>query len=254
LKSDVAAQTTDGPVSEAINEHRNSSTIELEARPRSKSRPEPKILAETADDVRSISPSASDVSQTEVNASTTLSPLNQDHAVETNKSDTPSQPPNTNEDSGAVRNSTSISPSQPGGDSVLLVDDNEINLNLLVAFMKRANRPCVAVRDGLQALEAFKHACSDGGDGFKHVLMDITMPIMDGITATREIRNFERGNKTGQPATILALTGQVAEATRREMFEAGGDYFLPKPVKFKELMKLLVSTVDSERAPKDKHG
>ncbi|KAI1625779.1 hypothetical protein EDD37DRAFT_625553 [Exophiala viscosa] len=241
LKRDPAAQKSDGPVSEAIPENRNTSTSELEARPSSESAPGLKVSAEASDDVDSVARSASDASQTEVNASSSLSLLGKESAVETDKTDTPSEPPNTNEDGSAVRTPTPVSPSQPGPNSVLLVDDNEINLNLLVAFMKRAKRPCVAVRDGLEALEAFKHACSDGGDGFRHVLMDITMPIMDGITATREIRSFERGNKTAQPATILALTGQVAEATRREMFEAGGDYFLPKPVKFKELIKLLDS-------------
>ena len=232
-------QNSDGPVSEAIAENRNTSTTKQEARPHNV-RPETKNSAESSDDVGSISRSSSNTSQTEVNADLSLSSLSRDRAVETDKTDTPPEPPRTNEDGGALRKSPSNSPSPPGTNSVLLVDDNEINLNLLVAFMKRANRPCVAVKDGLQALEAFKHACNEGGDGFKHVLMDITMPVMDGITATREIRSFERGmNKTGQPATILALTGQVAEATRREMFEAGGDYFLPKPVKFKELMKLL---------------
>ncbi|KIV83101.1 hypothetical protein PV11_05155 [Exophiala sideris] len=240
LKNDVSAQRTDGPVSEAIPDHRNLPAIEPEARPRSEIRPEAKNSEKSSDEVGSVLRAASDASQTGINASSSLSPLGKESAVEADETGTPSRLPNTNEDGGALRKTTSGSPSQPGANSVLLVDDNEINLNLLVAFMKRANRPCVAVKDGLQALEAFKHAYSDGGNGFRHVLMDITMPIMDGITATREIRNFERGNKTGQqPATILALTGQVAEATRREMFEAGGDYFLPKPVKFKELMKLL---------------
>ncbi|KAJ9602373.1 hypothetical protein H2200_013228 [Cladophialophora chaetospira] len=124
----------------------------------------------------------------------------------------------------------------PEAPRILLVDDNDINLNLLVAFMRKASLPYETAKDGLQALEAYKKAAA--GHIFRHILMDISMPVMDGITSTREIRRFEK--KEGlQPANIIALTGQASEATRDELFKAGGDKFLTKPIKFKELMKLL---------------
>jgi CheY-like chemotaxis protein len=123
--------------------------------------------------------------------------------------------------------------------AVLLVDDNEINLNLLKALMTRAKRRYVAVHNGLEAVHAYERASKHPDTAFTHVLMDISMPVMDGITATRLIRDYERGSALERPTMVVALSGLASETTQKEMFEAGGDYFMPKPIQFKELMKLL---------------
>ena len=167
---------------------------------------------------------------------------------------------------------------------VLVVDDNAVNLQLLTTFMKKTKLPYVAARDGWQALEAFKQAFDDTTqEAFRYVLMDVSMPVMDGLESTREIRRFERSRGveesrqrssnssnssssssevSGLPllssqddmagskdepetsqrkrkAVIIALTGLANEATQRDAESSGMDCFVAKPVKFKELKKLL---------------
>ena len=121
---------------------------------------------------------------------------------------------------------------------VLLVDDNDVNLKLLVAFVRKAKLSYETAHDGLQALELYKEASSDPSRAFKAVVMDIQMPLMDGLSATREIRNFETRNRIDPAATIVALSGLASSSSQLEAFEAGVDHFLPKPVRFKEFLKL----------------
>lgn len=122
---------------------------------------------------------------------------------------------------------------------VLLVDDNDINLKLLVAFMKKARHPYVTAKDGLQAVQAYEKASADSQTAVKYILMDISMPVMDGIESTKAIRQYERKEGIKERAVIIALTGLSMESTRKEMMEVGADYFLSKPVKFKDLIQLL---------------
>ena len=70
------------------------------------------------------------------------------------------------------------------------------------------------------------------------ILMDISMPVMSGFEATREIRAFER-KKNLRPATIIALTGLGSSDAQHEAYVSGINIFLTKPVKLKELTKLL---------------
>ncbi|KAI1136371.1 hypothetical protein F5Y05DRAFT_415140 [Hypoxylon sp. FL0543] len=134
---------------------------------------------------------------------------------------------------------------------VLLVDDNAINLKLLVTFMTKIKLPYAEAMNGLEAVTKFKEAVDRP---FDFVLMDLQMPIMDGLEATRQIREFEQemsasvdGEMT--PSTIIAITGVGNEATRKEAMEAGMSQFLTKPVKFKALQKLLL---EPEQSPEGK--
>lgn len=122
---------------------------------------------------------------------------------------------------------------------VLLVDDNDVNLKLLVAFVRKAKISYETAQDGLKALELYKEASKDPNRAFRAVVIDIQMPVMDGLSATREIRNYESKNRIGRPAIIVALTGLASNSSQHEAFEAGVDHFLPKPVKFKVFLKLL---------------
>jgi len=126
-----------------------------------------------------------------------------------------------------------------GQPPILLVDDNDINLSILKALMRRAKRRYEAVHNGLEAVHAYERASKHPDTAFTHVLMDISMPVMDGITATRVIRGIERNSTLERPTMVVALTALASETTQKEMFEAGGDYFMPKPIKFKELLQLL---------------
>jgi len=125
----------------------------------------------------------------------------------------------------------------PGTVHVLVVDDNEINLQLLTMFMKRNKFSYQSAGNGQEAVDKFKASClpgphtttatSEGGGRFDFVLMDISMPVMDGMEATKAIREFERQNAL--PRTmVIALTGLASAQAQREAETAGIDVFLPK--------------------------
>ncbi|KAF5620829.1 peroxide stress-activated histidine kinase mak2 [Fusarium sp. NRRL 52700] len=88
----------------------------------------------------------------------------------------------------------------------LLVEDNPINLKMLTHFMRKLHKPYRTAVNGQEAVNAYKETPGQ----FECILMDISMPVMDGLEATRQIRAFERYN--GIPASkILAITGLGTE-------------------------------------------
>ncbi|KAF9878672.1 sensor histidine kinase response [Colletotrichum karsti] len=137
---------------------------------------------------------------------------------------------------------------------VLLVDDNKINLKLLVMFMKKCGFSYEEAENGQEAVDQFKMASgalipqdsSEYGTRrrFDFILMDISMPIMNGFEATRCIREFEREHSLQPPTVVVALTGLASADARRNAESVGIDVFLPKPVRFAELKKLLSANAD----------
>lgn len=126
---------------------------------------------------------------------------------------------------------------------VLLVDDNRINLQLLVMFMKKHKFSYAEAQDGQQALDAYIASCSAQSPSsrrFDFVLMDISMPVMDGMESTRRIRAYEHENGLKR-ATIIALTGLASAQAQREAESSGIDVYMAKPVKFQELRPLLAT-------------
>jgi len=123
---------------------------------------------------------------------------------------------------------------QPSGMRILLVEDNEINLKLLVAYMRKLKLNHATAINGLEALNTYKEAKGS----FDVIFMDISMPIMDGIESTRHIRRFERETSI-QPVALIALTGAANPNTRQEAFSSGIDLFLTKPVPMKNLKVML---------------
>lgn len=117
---------------------------------------------------------------------------------------------------------------------LLLVEDNEINLKLLETFTKKNNYEYGTAENGLLALQAFQNARHP----YDIVFMDISMPVMNGIESTREIRKLER-ERGQKPAMIIALTGLASANIRQEAFSNGINLFLTKPVHFNELRKIL---------------
>ncbi|KAJ6028023.1 hypothetical protein N7540_003599 [Penicillium herquei] len=129
-----------------------------------------------------------------------------------------------------------IPPEIPGA-RVLVVEDNKINLNLMLAFLKkRALTAIDSAENGKLAVEAVQ------GDkqGYDIIFMDISMPVMNGFEATRAIRAFEKGRDDEVKAsTIIALTGLSSTVDEEEALHSGMDLFLTKPVAFKEVRKIL---------------
>ena len=112
---------------------------------------------------------------------------------------------------------------------ILLAEDAEDNIVLIRAFLKQTPHTLEVVTDGRQALEAFRR----GGYGL--VLMDIQMPTMDGLEATRAIRAWER-EQGREPTPILALTAHAMKQDRERSRAAGCDGHLTKPIKKGELI------------------
>jgi CheY-like chemotaxis protein len=118
----------------------------------------------------------------------------------------------------------------------LLVDDNHINIKVLSAYMKKSGLDYETAMDGQDALDCF----SKSPLAYSCILMDISMPVMDGFEATRKIRAHELLNGL-EPACIIALSGLASEDAQKEAFGSGMDLFLTKPVKWKALGGLLES-------------
>jgi CheY-like chemotaxis protein len=119
-------------------------------------------------------------------------------------------------------------------EQALIVDDNAINRRLLSAWMKKHKIAFKEAKDGQQALDLYKEAKG----AFDLVLMDISMPVMDGMTSTRLIREHERENEF-TPSHIIALTGLTSASAKLEAWTSGVDDYLSKPVDFKRLESLM---------------
>ncbi|KAI4593876.1 hypothetical protein KJ359_008919 [Pestalotiopsis sp. 9143b] len=126
-------------------------------------------------------------------------------------------------------------------DEILLVDDNNINLQILVSFMKKLKYKYKTASNGLEAFEIY--SASPGS--FSHVLMDISMPVMDGLESTRNIRTLEAERHIA-PTKVIALTGLVSADAQQEAFASGVDMYMTKPVRFKNLSSVLASYAPQE--------
>ncbi len=116
------------------------------------------------------------------------------------------------------------------GQRVLVVEDNEINLEIVQTFLESWNLQVDAAENGLIAVEKFKN--SQPG-WYQLVLMDIRMPVMDGLTATREIRALDRADAGTVP--IMALTANVSPGDSQHAKKIGMNEYLTKPVEMKLL-------------------
>ncbi|KAI2716246.1 hypothetical protein CBS147354_7046 [Penicillium roqueforti] len=119
---------------------------------------------------------------------------------------------------------------------VLVVDDNRINLNLMMTFLKKRQLTELDPADnGKVAVEAVERMQS----GYDIIFMDMSMPVMNGFEATRAIRSLERDIDGRKPAIIIALTGLSSSRDESDAMASGVDLFLTKPVSFREVARLL---------------
>jgi CheY-like chemotaxis protein len=114
------------------------------------------------------------------------------------------------------------------------VDDNAINRRVLSAWIKKQKVHHDEAHDGQQALDMYQ----ESGGKYNTVLMDISMPVMDGMTATRRIRDYEK-EKELKPTHVIALTGLTSASAKLEAWASGIDDFLTKPIDFERLENLI---------------
>lgn len=116
---------------------------------------------------------------------------------------------------------------------VLLVEDNVVNQRVASKYLERLGCDVRVVSDGKQALQAFSHAA------FDFILMDMQMPVMDGLEATRQIRALESRNARFGRTPIVALTADAMMGTLERCLAAGMDDYLTKPLDIARLQAVL---------------
>ncbi|MET2847017.1 ATP-binding protein [Vibrio owensii] len=115
---------------------------------------------------------------------------------------------------------------------ILIAEDNLMNQKIASFFLDKAGYDYLIASNGQEALEAITT-----GEQFDAILMDCMMPVMDGLTATKEIRRWEK-EVGSDKITIIALTASVLEEDIQNCFAAGMDAYLPKPYKSNQLFEL----------------
>lgn len=130
---------------------------------------------------------------------------------------------------------------QSSARSVLLVDDNDINVMVASEFLSGINiHPDIAV-DGQDAIDKLNQEGSD----YALILMDCQMPIMDGYQATKLIREGKAGEKY-KHAKIIAVTANALSSDRQKCLDAGMDDYISKPLKVGSFTELVNSYLDPE--------
>ena len=105
---------------------------------------------------------------------------------------------------------------------ILLAEDNPVNQEVAVHLIERRGHSVIVAENGRQAIEAIER------HKFDLVLMDVQMPEMGGLEATRIIREKEKGS--GQHLPIIAMTAHAMQGDREQCLEAGMDGYLAKPI------------------------
>jgi CheY-like chemotaxis protein/HPt (histidine-containing phosphotransfer) domain-containing protein len=116
--------------------------------------------------------------------------------------------------------------------SVLLVEDNAVNQKVAVRFLERMGCKVRVADNGAEGVKAWQEG------PFDIVLMDLQMPVMDGLTATRKIRELER-EKSVRTTPIVALTANAMSGQLERCLEAGMNGFLTKPLEIARLHEAL---------------
>jgi CheY-like chemotaxis protein len=121
------------------------------------------------------------------------------------------------------------------GRHILVVDDDARNVFALASVLESKGAKLHFARNGKEALAALESAQAPGGIAVDLVLMDIMMPEMDGLTATREIRKKSECKRL----PIIALTAKAMPNDREECLRAGADDYIAKPLDIDKLLSLI---------------
>jgi PAS domain S-box-containing protein len=119
--------------------------------------------------------------------------------------------------------------------SILVAEDNTINQKVIKLLLHRLGYRADVVGNGLEAVEALER------QDYQVVLMDVQMPEMDGLEATRRLRQRFRGVHAPY---IIAMTANAMPGDRERCLEAGMDDYMPKPLEFETLAQVLAAAVE----------
>jgi CheY-like chemotaxis protein len=117
---------------------------------------------------------------------------------------------------------------EPEAMHILVVEDNIINRRIAMRMLEKLGYRWVdSAANGQEALDAVEH------NAYDVILMDVQMPVMDGLTATAHIRQMEQ--ESGAHVHIIAMTAHAMEGDRERVLAAGMDDYLSKPVRAADL-------------------
>lgn len=127
--------------------------------------------------------------------------------------------------------------------SILVAEDNVVNQKVILRMLSELGFQAEAVTDGNEAIEAVRNKKWD------LVLMDVQMPIIDGLEATRQIREIR---DSASKIPIVALTAHALKEDKEKCLKAGMNDYLSKPINLKQLSKILDSWLNIEAGLKEK--
>lgn len=132
------------------------------------------------------------------------------------------------------------------GRCILLAEDNLVNMELVKYFLENAEAEVITAENGERAVALFESSETGSIDA---IVMDVEMPVMDGLTATKMIRAMERADARNIP--IIAITGGDMEEDRTATMEAGMNWHLVKPASERKLVRIILRlSEDRENAKK----
>jgi len=119
---------------------------------------------------------------------------------------------------------------------ILVAEDFALNQDVVKLMLADTAFKPIFANNGQDAIDLYKKDT----DRFPLILMDVSMPVMDGYEATKQIRMYERKNEL-KSVPVIALTGHALKNDRTECLNAGMDDYLTKPVKQDALLEMLES-------------
>jgi PAS domain S-box-containing protein len=125
---------------------------------------------------------------------------------------------------------------------ILLVEDNPVNQTLALRLLEKRGYIVKVVGDGAQAVAAFEY------EPFDLILMDVQMPVMDGLEATAVIRTGEKSTNTHIP--IVAMTAHALKGDEQRCLAAGMDAYISKPIRTTALFSTIESLLAKHKEPK----
>ncbi|KAG8767744.1 hypothetical protein FRC12_006069 [Ceratobasidium sp. 428] len=130
------------------------------------------------------------------------------------------------------------------GVHILITEDNQINQSVLNRQLAKAGCITTLASNGLEAIEHIRSLaqCGDSRlppshNSFDVILMDLEMPVMDGLTAVQEIRRMESEGTLPRRNLIVAITGNAREGHKQSAIDAGMDMVFVKPYKIDEILE-----------------
>ncbi|MBD3181476.1 response regulator [Candidatus Poribacteria bacterium] len=129
---------------------------------------------------------------------------------------------------------------------ILLAEDNVVNQRLAMKILEKQGNNVYLASNGKEALKALENS------DFDLIFMDIQMPLMDGLEATRKIR--EREKNSGKHTPIIAMTAYAMKGDKERCLEAGMDSYISKPVKAREIQETIEVTLKKREKAHENSG